>query len=73
MSAQRASFYTRDQGRFVLDTVKPETEKYVGEDRRAENRRQGRDRRVDVRFNLTSQDRRESEGRRAEDVLPKFW
>ena len=73
MSAQRASFYTRDPDRFVLDVVTPELEKYVGVDRRTENRRQATDRRVDVRFNLSSQDRRESVGRRADDVLPKFW
>jgi hypothetical protein len=73
MSAQSASFYIRDPDRFVLDVVKSGTKKYTGGDRRVESRRQGRDRRVDVRFNLTLQERRETVGRRAEDVLPKFW
>ena len=73
MSAQRASFYTRDPNCFALGAAEPETSKYVGAERRMESRRQGSDRRVDVRFNLTMQDRRESVGRRAEDVLPNFW
>tara|TARA_R110000850_G_scaffold140325_1_gene261722 strand:- start:55 stop:276 length:222 start_codon:yes stop_codon:yes gene_type:complete len=73
MSAERASFYTRDPDLFVLGVAETQTGKYEGVDRRMENRRQGKDRRVDVRFNLTSQDRRENVGRRAEDVLPKFW
>lgn len=73
MSAERSSFYTRDSGRFGLNVVEPEKKNYDGEERRMESRRQKKDRRVDVRFNLTKQDRRETVGRRAEDVLPKFW
>lgn len=73
MSAQRASFLIQDPDSFVLDLEEPKTEEYEGVDRRMESRRQKKDRRVDVRFNITRQDRRESPGRRAEDVLPKFW
>ena len=73
MSAQRASPFMQDPDGLALGLVEPEKEKYDGVDRRMENRRQGTDRRVDVRFNITKQDRRESAGRRAEDVLPKFW
>jgi hypothetical protein len=73
MSAQRALFYMQDPDSFVLDVAEPEKEKYEGVDRRMESRRQGTDRRIDVRFNITKQDRRELVGRRADDVLPKFW
>ena len=73
MSAQRASCFIQDPKGLVLDLVEPEKEKYEGVDRRMESRRKKADRRVDVRFNITNQDRRESVGRRAEDVLPKFW
>ncbi len=73
MSAEKASFYIREPGRFMLNVAEPETKKYQGQERRMENRRKGRDRRVDVRFNITKPDRRETVGRRAEDVLPKFW
>lgn len=73
MSAQRAPLFIQDQDCFALKVVAPEQETYDGVDRRVESRRQQPDRRVDVRFNITRQDRRESAGRRAEDVLPKFW
>lgn len=73
MSAQRAPLFIQDPDCFALTTVEPEQEQYDGVDRRMESRRQQTDRRVDVRFNITRQDRRESTGRRAEDVLPKLW
>ncbi|CAA0112051.1 Uncharacterised protein [Halioglobus japonicus] len=73
MSAERASLYVQEPNRFTLEVVASEKAAYDGEERRMETRRQGKDRRIDVRFNLTKQDRRENVGRRAEDVLPKFW
>jgi hypothetical protein len=74
MAAERAPFYARDPDRFALNVVEPKKEiEYTGVERRMENRRNGRDRRVDVRFNLTKSDRREGRGRRAEDALPEFW
>jgi hypothetical protein len=42
-------------------------------ERRRENRRQTKDRRTDVRFDLTNTDRRETQGRRKGDLTPKFW
>ncbi|MCB1690121.1 MAG: hypothetical protein KDI33_16615 [Halioglobus sp.] len=73
MSAKSASFFIREPGRFLADVVEPERIKYEGDERRMENRRQLKDRRIDVRFNITKPDRREKPGRRAEDVLPTFW
>lgn len=73
MSAERAPLFELDSNRFILNVVTPEKQAYNGEERRMGTRRSGKDRRVDVRFNLTKQDRRENVGRRAEDVLPKFW
>ena len=48
-------------------------EKYTGIERRKESRRQTKDRRTDVRFDLTKADRRETEGHRKDDITPKFW
>ena len=47
--------------------------KYLGPERRLENRRKQQDRRGEVRFDTKGSDRRESEGRRADDQTPKFW
>jgi hypothetical protein len=73
MSAERVPLFESDPNRFILNVVTPGKKAYDGEERRMETRRKGKDRRIDVRFNLTSKDRRENVGRRAEDVLPKFW
>jgi hypothetical protein len=74
MPAETTSFYTRETDRFVLNVKTPEKKEiYLGVERRMESRRKGRDRRVDIRFNLTKSDRRENQGRREEDELPSFW
>ena len=44
-----------------------------GPERRHENRRGGHDRRLDVRFELSAEDRRKSHGRREGDNAPHFW
>jgi hypothetical protein len=46
--------------------------KYTGPERRRENRRSGRDRRENIRFEIHKEDRRQSHGRRHDDVSPKF-
>lgn len=48
-------------------------QKYMGPERRHENRRSGHDRRYDVRFELSAEDRRQSHGRREGDNAPTFW
>jgi hypothetical protein len=74
MPADITSFYFKDPGSFALGvkTLQNETE-YFGPERRMEMRRKARDRRVDVRFNLTKSDRRELKGRREGDAIPAFW
>jgi len=71
--SDKASFYARDPDFGTSDTSKPEKKKYMGVERRKTNRRSGKDRRGDVRFDLDKSDRRKTEGRRAEDHTPKYW
>ena len=47
--------------------------KYMGPERRRDNRRKQQDRRGEVRFDLNSNDRRKSGGRRKDDKSPDFW
>jgi hypothetical protein len=76
----KASFYARDPGAEINDPLaiedgdsSPIKEKYMGMERRRGNRREAKDRRTDVRFDLTNSDRREAQGRRKDDLTPKFW
>jgi len=57
----------------IRDKADPRKKKYLGIERRVENRRKAQDRRVDVRFDLTKTDRRQNSGRREEDIDLKFW
>lgn len=72
MTSNRSSFYSRDPDRLIRDKEDPKKKKYLGIERRRKNRRQARDRRIDVRFEMKS-DRRKSEGRREDDATTKFW
>ena len=73
MPTEKASFYSRDPDRLIRDKVDPSKKKYLGIERRREDRRQAQDRRGDVRFDLNKSDRRENEGRREDDAMLKFW
>ena len=73
MTSEKASFYSRDPDRFIRDKSDPKKTKYIGIARRRDNRRKAQDRRGDVRFDLTKTDRRQCEGRRADDAAPKFY
>ena len=73
MSSERNSFYSRSPKSSGLDEAKPLTLPYVGTERRTRLRRTKGDRRDEIRFDLSKPDRRRLDGRRAEDVLPKFW
>ena len=73
MATEKASFYSRDLDRFVRDKSDPKKTRYIGMERRRNNRRKAQDRRGDVRFDLTKSDRRQTQGRRAEDMTPKFF
>lgn len=73
MATEKASFYSRDPNRLIRDKLNPKNARYVGMERRRNERRKAQDRRDDVRFDLTKADRRQIQGRRAEDVAPKFY
>jgi hypothetical protein len=73
MTTEKASFYSRDLDRFVRDKSDPKKTRYIGMERRRSNRRRAQDRRGDVRFDLNKSDRRQTQGRRAEDITPKFF
>ena len=49
------------------------SKKYMGQERRRENRRSGHDRRGDVLFEIGKDDRRQESGRREDDAAPTFW
>jgi hypothetical protein len=73
VSSNKASFYARDPAPATSDTSKLNWKKYMGEERRRKNRRVALDRRGDVRFDLTKTERRQADGRRANDATIKFW
>lgn len=57
----------------AADDASGKAKKYMGAERRSENRRSPQDRRGEVRFDTKSSDRRVTEGRRSGDKSPKFW
>jgi hypothetical protein len=69
----KASFYSRDTTAVSSDLLHPIKKKYMGVERRREDRRKAQDRRDSVRFDLTKVDRRETCGRRKNDASIKFW
>jgi hypothetical protein len=73
MSSGKASFYSRDPSPLTSDTSNRTKKKYMGEERRRKNRRASLDRRLEVRFDLTKSERRQSDGRRENDATVKFW
>ncbi len=76
-SDEKAHFEARDVSPTTYNPAKPgekgADKKYMGPERRRENRRGGHDRRKDVRFELNKEDRRQSHGRRHDDNAPTFW
>ena len=72
--SDKLSFYSKDpEGAFKPEASDTSEKPYTGAERRRENRRKAIDRREDVRFDLTKDDRRKIEGRRKDDGSPKFW
>jgi len=55
------------------DDSTEEEAKYKGKERRSENRREAKDRREEVRFEIKKTDRRDSQGRRSDDKTPTFY
>ncbi len=70
---EKAKFEVRDVDTGSSNPMKKEGKKYMGVERRRENRRSGMDRRTDVRFEPSKDDRRKNHGRRHDDNSPQFW
>ena len=73
MPPDKAIFGSQDTSPATFGTEEPGEKKYMGPERRRDNRRQAVDRRVDVRFDPKASDRRQQTGRRNNDAAPKFW
>ncbi len=71
--AEKAIFEVRDVSVGTSSTETAGGKKYMGPERRRTTRRSGMDRRTDVRFEPTKDDRRQSHGRRHDDNCPQFW
>jgi hypothetical protein len=71
----KAHFEARDVAPASYDPANKQSsnKKYMGPERRRDNRRTGHDRRLDVRFEISKEDRRQSHGRRHDDNAPIFW
>lgn len=73
MPTDKASFSARDPSPCSSVGVTAGKKKYMGVERRRFNRRAVEDRREEIRFELSKEDRRNSTGRREHDSDPKFW
>jgi hypothetical protein len=71
--AEKSSFYSRDPEVATNDISKKDKKKYMGVERRRDDRRKAQDRRSDVRFDLDKSDRRKNDGRREDDATVKYW
>jgi len=72
--SEKATFYARDPGEtsaLVRETAG--VKEYIGAERRRMNRRTNEDRRGEIRFDLTKEDRRQNQGRREADYVPDYW
>ena len=73
MPPDKALFESHDTSPATSEVNEAQTKKYMGQERRRVDRRQSSDRRVDVRFEVDKNDRRQKSGRRHNDAAPKFW
>ena len=73
MPPDKALFESHDTGPATSEINEAHVKKYMGQERRRVDRRQSSDRRVDVRFEVDKNDRRQKNGRRHNDAAPKFW
>ena len=69
----KSVFEVKDPTPVQFGAEEPAKTKYMGPERRRDNRRSGHDRRLDVRFELNAEDRRQSHGRREDDKTAAFW
>ncbi len=73
MSREKALFEAREVSPPSYEEEDQPLKKYMGPEKRRQNRRAGKDRRDEVRFELGKEDRRQNQGRRRGDKNPKFW
>ena len=73
MSTQKSVFEVKDTTPPQFTVEECHETKYMGQERRHDNRRSGHDRRLDIRFEISAEDRRQSHGRRECDNAPTFW
>ena len=78
MPNQKSTFESHDLSSGFTMEVESDDEtskeqKYLGQERRRTNRREAKDRREEVRFEITKTDRREKQGRRIDDKSPAFY
>lgn len=71
--SEKAIFGELDHSPNAVATSSDGEKKYMGQERRKDNRRSGIDRRTDVRFEPGKDDRRQNHGRRHDDNSPTFW
>ena len=71
--SERAVFGELDHSPTAVQQDEKGATKYMGVERRKDNRRSGIDRRTMVRFEPGKDDRRENHGRRHDDNTPEFW
>ncbi len=71
--SERAVFGELDHSPNAVQSDSKGATKYMGQERRKNNRRSGIDRRTDVRFEPGKDDRRQNHGRRHDDNSPQFW
>jgi len=69
---EKSTFNSKDPGSGVAEGAQKD-KAYTGVERRRGNRRKAADRRGEVRFDLSKEDRRTTQGRRKDDKTPKFW
>lgn len=73
MENQKPRFEARDLSSDYYAINNEGEFKYTGPERRRVDRRSGKDRRAEVRFDLSAQDRRQSRGRRKNDQNHQLW
>lgn len=70
---EKARFESMDIPLATYGPDRKSSKSYAGLERRRRNRRNGADRRQEIRFEINKDDRRKNPGKRHNDITPKFW
>ncbi|MEP0200676.1 MAG: hypothetical protein ABJ084_14945 [Halioglobus sp.] len=73
MPTHKSTFEVKDPTPPAFGSEECHVDKYMGMERRSDNRRTAIDRRGDVRFDLKAEDRRQVPGRRDGDKTAARW